>query len=493
MIGGLFSAIGRLFGQQTASAHAPHANSTPSRTARTASPIVARKPVSSPIAPTRTTPEVSSSSITTGNPQKQEVASSEAEPVLLRREIVTEGLEVSAYEFSLRGELHENVRSQGRSVRGFLDRMLIDHVNSVNAAVLRERRIFIPLSESSLRGSAIDLLPARSSILLSPEKPDRSVDPHTLGRLTALRNAGIQIWADDCAGTPWFASVAGVLDGAALRIAMRMPMEISDAIESLRHDFPSLPRAAWDVNTMEEFEAMRRLSCLNFAGGFVTHRGNWSGNPLSPEVMCVATLVNQVREDADMHQIAAILRQDMAMSYRLMRYVNAAARGLNHQLSSIEQALMIMGQAQLDRWLTLMMLGGSLGGNGAVLEAALVRARFMELLGQGYRGEENSEKLFVLGLFSMLDVALKVPLEEAIRPLNLPGPMRDALLEQKGQLGSFLALAEASQNGDAQRVMQHAVALGLTVRKVNARHIEALTWVNAPEVPAVAPAFETGL
>ncbi len=244
---------------------------------------------------------------------------------------------------------------------------------------------------------------------------------------------------------------------------------------------------------MEEFETMRNLDCACYAGGFVTHRGNWSGNPLSPEVMCVATLVNQVREDADMHQIAAILRQDMAMSYRLMRYVNAAARGLNHQLSSIEQALMIMGQAQLDRWLTLMMLGGGLGGNGAVLEAALVRARFMELLGEGYRGEKIDERLFVLGLFSMLDIALKVPLEEAIRPLNLPPQMRDALLEQKGTLGNFLALAEASQNGDSQRVMQHAVSLGLTVRKVNARHIEALTWVNAPEIAIVAPAFESDL
>ncbi|MDB5888602.1 MAG: hypothetical protein JWM03_1474, partial [Rhodocyclales bacterium] len=194
-----------------------------------------------------------------------------------------------------------------------------------------------------------------------------------------------------------------------------------------------------------------------------------------------------------MQQIAAILRQDMAMSYRLMRYVNAAARGLNHQVSSIEQALLIMGQAQLDRWLTLMMLGGGLGGNGAVLEAALVRARFMELLGQGYRGEDTGDRLFVLGLFSMLDIALKVPLEEAIRPLNLPTQMREALLEQKGTLGNFLALAEASQNGETQRVMQHAVALGLTVRKVNARHIEALTWVNAPEVAVAAPNFESSL
>lgn len=417
----------------------------------------------------------------------------EGEPVLMRREVVDAKLDVGAYEFSLRGELHEKVRSQGRSVRGFMDRMLIDHVNSVGAAVLRERRIFIPLSESSLRTAAVDHLTARSSILLSPERPDRPIDPYTLTRLAKLREAGVQIWADDCAISAWQASAASVLDGVALRIALRTPMEITDAVAVLKRDYPALPRAAWDVNTMEEFETMRNLDCHSFAGGFVTHRGNWSGNALSPEVMCVATLVNQVREDADMQQIAAVLRQDMAMSYRLMRYVNAAARGLNHQLSSIEQALLIMGQAQLDRWLTLMLLGGSLGGNGAVLETALVRARFMELLGQNYKGGDNSERLFVMGLFSLLDIALKVPLADAIRPLNLPTAMQEALLEKKGTLGSFLALAEASQNGESQRVMQHAVALGLTVRKVNARHIEALTWVNAPEIAAASPDFQAGL
>ncbi|MDB5813714.1 MAG: hypothetical protein JWN23_831 [Rhodocyclales bacterium] len=490
MMGGFFSAIGRLFGQQASRPVSP-TKRAPSggRIAEPARPIVAKRPTVS-VAPAPTPAPANR----TGPAVKQDsAAADDSELVLLRREVVDAKLDVSAYEFSLRGELHENVRSQGRGVRGFMDRMLIDHVNSVNAAVLRERRIFIPLAESSLRSTLVDHLPARSSILLSPEKPGRGVDPYILGRLTALREAGIQVWADDCASSPWLASAADVLDGVTLRIALRMPMEISESMEALKRDFPVLPRAAWDVNTMEEYEAMRKLDCASFAGGFVTHRGNWSGNPLSPEVMCVATLVNQVREDADMQQIAAILRQDMAMSYRLMRYVNAAARGLNHQVSSIEQALLIMGQAQLDRWLTLMMLGGGLGGNGAVLEAALVRARFMELLGQGYRGEDTGDRLFVLGLFSMLDIALKVPLEEAIRPLNLPTQMREALLEQKGTLGNFLALAEASQNGETQRVMQHAVALGLTVRKVNARHIEALTWVNAPEVAVAAPNFESSL
>lgn len=478
MIGGLFSAIGKLISPPPEVVAPPRQPAAP----QPAAPVhAATPPVIAPELPATPTQTPLVAAPRAAEPTEQD-------PILVRREVVDTAMEVGAYEFSLRGELHANVRASGQGVRSFLDRLLIDHVRSVNPAVLRERRVFLPFTEESLHGSIVDQLPAHCSILLAPGNTRQAADASLLARLASLREGDVEIWADDCVGTPWFASVAGLLYGATLRIAMRMPLEISEAIDTLKRDHPRLRYGAWDVATMDEFETMRALGCSQFSGGFVTHRGNWAGNTLSPQVLSVATLVNQVREDADMRQIAAVLRQDLALSYKLLRYANSAARGLNHSLTSIEQALLVMGQSQLDRWLTLLLISGGLGGSGAVLEAALVRARFMELLGQSYRQGELCEKLFVLGLFSMLDIALKVPLEDAIRPLNLPDPMRRALLEHEGVLGSFLALAEGTQEGEVDRVLKHTIALGFTTRKVNARLIEALTWVTAPEFTQVIAA-----
>lgn len=409
------------------------------------------------------------------------IAGNDEDAILLRREIVNTKLEVEAYEFSLRGELFSKVRASGKGLRHFADSLLIDHIRKVSPNVLRQRRIVIAVSEDSLHGSALNQLPPRSRLMLRPEQARRAADAALIARVATLREQGVEVWADDCAGTPWFASMAGLLDGVVLRVAMQTPLEISDQITLLKRDHATLPRAAWNVNTMDEYESLRGLGCEQFAGGFVLHRGNWSGNALSPQVLSVATLINQVRQDADMHEISRVLRMDMALSYKLMRYANSASHSLHTPISSIEQALLLMGQDQLDRWLTLLLISGGLGGNGAVLEAALTRARFMELLGQHWRGGELCDQLFVLGLFSMLDIALHVPLAEAIKPLNLPANMRDALLEHKGTAGAFLALAEASQTDDADNVLRHAVALGLTVRKVNARMLEALEWVNVPE------------
>jgi EAL and modified HD-GYP domain-containing signal transduction protein len=191
----------------------------------------------------------------------------------------------------------------------------------------------------------------------------------------------------------------------------------------------------------------------------------------------VASLINQIREETNLRAMAQVLKQDMAMSYRLLRYVNAAAQGLNQHISSIEQGLLILGQDQLDRWLTLLLLAGGGLGDTALTEVALTRARFLELVGTYRLPPDQCEKLFVLGLFSMLDVALKVSLEAAIKPLRLSEVMNAALLTREGPYGMYLLLADACERGIASEIMKYALMLGLTSSKVSARQIEAINWV----------------
>lgn len=401
--------------------------------------------------------------------------------LLVRRDVLDSKMEVIGYEFALRAEARDKLRTESVQIRDFLDQVLIDRLSQLDHKLFGERRCFLQMWESSLLRLDPQRLPPRSTVLLVPTQTHKPAQPATLVRMAKLRALGTEVWLDDCAGTPWFASAAEQASGSVLRLALRFPAELADTLKAQRRDYPGLPRAAWDIGTQEEFEFARRHGCNRFQGGFVTRRNDWSGAQLSPQVLAVAALINELRQGADMREIAKVLKQDMAMSYRLLRFVNTAARGLNHQLSSIEQALMMMGQEQLDRWLTLLMLGGSLGGNSALMEAALVRARFLELLGEGRLPEAQCERLFVLGLFSMLDVALRVPLEEALRPLNLPEVMSMALLRQKGPFGAYLALVEAVERGQVERVLKFSVSVGLSTRKVNARHLEALAWVNAPE------------
>lgn len=401
------------------------------------------------------------------------------DPVLVHREVLNEELGICGMEFMIRGELRNKIATRRATLRRFLDGMLIEqlashpHLSRPNP----QRPAWIQLGEGSLLRLGTGKLPPRCCVLLQTEETGQAAGSDIRSLITTLRDASHEVWLDDVLDTPWFASLAQVANGASLRMALRTPFEAGELLRTTRQRYPQLALGAWDLATPDDYELARRLACSRFSGTFVTRREDWSGNALSPQLLTVATLINQVREDANFRTIANVLRQNMAMSYRLLRYVNVAANGLTQPISTIEQGLVILGQTQLDRWLTLLLLAGGAMGDTAITEIALTRARFLELIGPYRLPPEQSERLFMLGLFSMLDVALKVPLAAAIRPLNLAAPMTQALLERNGPFGPYLALADACEKGCAEDICRYAVMLGLTTSKVSARQLEAISWV----------------
>lgn len=403
--------------------------------------------------------------------------SASPEPVLVHREVLDEKQTVSGVEFFVRGELRDKIPMQRSSMRRFLDSMLIDQLANLRRAPFSHRQAWVQLSETSLMRLGTGKLPARACVLLVAEDVQRPAHRDAHEAIAIMQDAGHEVWLDDCLGTPWFNSLAELANGATLRLALRTPFEVRDLLKAAREAHTGLKLGAWDVSTEDDYELVRTLHCRRFSGSFVTRREDWSGRLLSPQMLNVASLINQIHEETNLREVAKVLKQDMAMSYRLLRYVNTAAQGLNARVSGIEQALMILGQEQLDRWLTLLLLSGGSMGDTALTEIALTRARFLELAAAGRLSQEQCDKLFVLGLFSMLDVALKVPLEAAIRPLRLAEPMNAALLHREGLFGAYLSLADACERGVASEIARFAVMLGLTSNKVSARQIEAINWV----------------
>jgi c-di-GMP phosphodiesterase len=397
--------------------------------------------------------------------------------VLTHREVLDETLGIRGVEFFLREELHDKIDNRRANTRRFLDNLLVDQLNQASRTQIFIRQTWLKLSESSILRLGTNKLPNRASILLDSGDAVNPAGLDTREAIAALQDAGHEVWLDDPVDTPWFSSLADLADGAAVRIARLSPGDAQKALNSVSQHHLRLKLGAWDVNSQDEYEMAHEAGCCRFSGSFVTRRENWDGNKLTPQIQTVAALINQIREDANFRVIAGVLKRDMTTSYRLLRYVNTASQGLAQSISSIEQGLMLLGQQQIDRWLSLLLLSSGPLGDRALTEIALTRARFLELLGAYRLPPLQCDKLFVLGLFSMLDVALKVPLETAIGPLHLGEPLVRALLYRDGPYGPYLALADACQADATADICKYAVMLGLTTTKVNARQLEAINWV----------------
>ncbi len=190
--------------------------------------------------------------------------------------------------------------------------------------------------------------------------------------------------------------------------------------------------------------------------------------------------MNLVQSDAESAELSTALKQDPMLTFRILRYLNSPAIGLAREISSIDQALMVLGRQRLARWISVLLFSVKDPdfSDWLLVESALSRGRIMELLGVERFPAAESDHLFLTGVFSSLDRLLRMPLAEAVKQLHLPANIRHALLDRSGPYASLLAVAEACEAFDPTRIEAAAQAAGLEPDTVNHALLTATSWAN---------------
>jgi EAL and modified HD-GYP domain-containing signal transduction protein len=181
---------------------------------------------------------------------------------------------------------------------------------------------------------------------------------------------------------------------------------------------------------------------------------------LPPAIARVTHLLNQVLQDAELADITAELRSDVSLSYEILRHANSPFFGLPRQVDATDQAVMLLGRDALYRWLCARLLA-ALPGRAtarALQEIALARALLFERLAGAVGAPAPT--LYTLGLLSLLDVMVPMPMAEALAPLNLPDQMRAALVEHSGPWAPLLTLAACLERGDVAGAAAPAQSFG---------------------------------
>jgi EAL and modified HD-GYP domain-containing signal transduction protein len=174
------------------------------------------------------------------------------------------------------------------------------------------------------------------------------------------------------------------------------------------------------------------------------------------------------------------MKQDVAIPYKLLRYINSAYFGMARDISSIKQAISLLGENGIRRFLSLMAMATLGKGKPAELvRASTVRARFCERIGQAARSGVNASELFTLGLFSLIDAILDDSMARIMAHLPLSDSIKRALVEGTGELKDYLRLVTCYQTGDWKGVSETAATLHLEEEQLPGYHMEALAWANS--------------
>ncbi len=185
------------------------------------------------------------------------------------------------------------------------------------------------------------------------------------------------------------------------------------------------------------------------------------------------------RPELDLDEIAAALESDPSLTYRLLRTVNSAAHALNRRVTSVREIVLYLGQNEIRRIATLVVLGAVTGNHQHLLLEAVARARFCDTLASELgQATDQQFHFYLTGLLSGLDGLLGCSMSEALAPLPLASEVTDALVDHRGLAADTLTLASSYLRGDWPQVELTSADLGIDLRRLNGIHHQVIQYAE---------------
>jgi EAL and modified HD-GYP domain-containing signal transduction protein len=229
------------------------------------------------------------------------------------------------------------------------------------------------------------------------------------------------------------------------------------------------------VETREQLAICQDLGFDLFQGYLLSRPEVVEGQALSPSRMtCLQVLQKLCDPTTSFGEVESIVRTDAALSYRFLRAAGAgASRGLYRSLSSVREALVMLGERRLRAWVTLMLLSGAHEGCDEQFNIAMTRARMAELMAQEIE-PRLTDQAFTVGLVSALDLLLQASLQTIVDGLALDAEPQEALLGHSGVLGGILADVLAWEVGGGDLHLRSP----LSAVEVEQCYLQALAWAT---------------
>jgi EAL and modified HD-GYP domain-containing signal transduction protein len=314
-----------------------------------------------------------------------------------------------------------------------------------------------------------------------PFPPDRVVlevlesvvaDDEVLRALRRLSAQGYRIALDDFVFERCPAELIDIADIIKIDVQALDRQEVERHVRLLqgRH----LKLMAEKVETYEEFAYCKELGFDFFQGYFLCYPNVVEGPRVTLDRLTSLEILAKLQDPhVSLNDLDELLRRDVVLGYKLMRLVNSLSTGFTHKVDSLRQAAAVLGLHTIKSWLTLVSIGGLGHPPRELIRTALLRAKMCELLASE-QGAGTQEKFYTVGLFSVLDAMLGIPMERVVTELPLADELSGALLSFEGTLGGALKCVIAYERGQWCDVHW----LGLERHQISDAYFKAVNWVE---------------
>jgi EAL and modified HD-GYP domain-containing signal transduction protein len=334
-------------------------------------------------------------------------------------------------------------------------------------------RAFVKCSREALIGGYAACWPADQVVM--EVRASREPDPQLVAACRELKDAGFRIALQNYTGA-WEEPLAELADIIKLDVTALTDRAQWLFIRKYRPKGTMI--VAEKVETRTQLQAAVQQGFTYFQGHFYLKAQPYSAYEVTPAKLVYLLVLGAVtRPEIDIEEVTRTIKHDLALSYKLLRFLNSARFAFHSQIKSIRHALLLLGQNELRKWIGLISVAAlGEGGPPILVATALIRGAFCEYLAPLLGEAKRQSDYFFLGLLSSIDVLLRRPMRVILGELPIAPDVRDALMGEQNRMRDVLQAVLSYEQGNWEDFSLLASKLALQEDKLCDLYRQALQW-----------------
>lgn len=305
------------------------------------------------------------------------------------------------------------------------------------------------------------------------------IHPVAIPLIHRYRDQGYKVAVNDFQFAPRYFGIMDIIDYIRLNLNNYNQVTIANIVNMSRSFNKKC--IACGVDTKEAFELAKSLQMDYMEGSYIAEKESGKVHHMEYLQSNFFQLVVEVTKDEpSLDAIEAIISRDVSLTYTLLKLVNSTYFALRRRATSIMQALVILGLGQLKQWVYLL----SFSQEDEEIPETLIKTSFLranfcaELSVRASDMPISKSEAYLMGMFSTLGNLMEIPLEEALKELNVVDEIKDALLNYEGRCGILYQLILCYEKADWKSITSFAEQLEIPKNIISQIYFECVDNVN---------------
>ena len=338
---------------------------------------------------------------------------------------------------------------------------------------------FLNVSASLLMSETIELLPPERIIFEILE--DVPISSQLVERCEELKDRGFRLALDDFVYRSEYEPILPLIDYLKVDLDITPVETLPKVIAEIRK-YSNAILLAEKVEQESQYLACKDLGFTLFQGFFLAHPVVITGKKPQPNQISLMRIMGMLIGDANVSELEVPFKESPTLTISLLRLVNSVAvsGGRRQEISTLRQAIVVLGQKQLLRWVQLLLYVSPEGNvANSLMQQVSNRARLMELIANQLDNyKATGDQAFMVGMLSLVHAVLKTPQEEVLAQIAIPDTLKLAITKREGLLGQLLNLTELIEKYEFEKAAAAIHELGMNTNDFTSIQLQAMQWAN---------------